>query len=111
MKSLKNEPLSQLALGLKKHKLDEGKDETPTPLSLVGTLSSPTPSLEMMTFTPPITHSKGKGKVGKRVWEDLAVALGQAYNVITDDELRGLLSILSHELVSHHIYKFVQVFY
>nr|POE75827.1 hypothetical protein CFP56_05097 [Quercus suber] len=53
----------------------------------------------MMTFTPPTTRSKGKGKVGKSVWEDLATALGRAHNVITDDELRGLSSIPSHELV------------
>ena len=65
VKSLKNEPLSQLTPGSKKRKLDEGKDETPTPLSLFGTPSSPTNSLEMMTFIPPTTCSKGKGKVGK----------------------------------------------
>ena len=64
-KSLKNEPLSQLTPGSKKRKLDKGKDETPSPLSLFGTPSSPTNSLEMMTFIPPTTRSKGKGKVGK----------------------------------------------
>ena len=65
----------------------------------------------MMTFSPPTTHSKGKAKVSKSVWEDPATALGRAQNVITDDELKGLLSIPSHELVSHHIHKLVQVFY
>lgn len=111
VKSLKNKPLSQLTPGSKKHVLDEGKDITPTPLSLFGTPSSSTPSLEMMTFTPPTIHSKGKGKVGKSVWEDLAMAIGQAHDVITDDKLRGLSSIPSHKLVSHHIHKPVQVFY
>ena len=76
VKSLKNEPLSQLTPRLKKCKLDEGKDENPIPMSLFGTLSSPTPSLEMMTFTPPTTCSKGEGKVGKSVWEDPTIALG-----------------------------------
>ncbi|KAL0011662.1 hypothetical protein SO802_006770 [Lithocarpus litseifolius] len=76
VKSLKNEPLSQVTPGPKKHKLDEGKDETPTPLSLFGTPCSPTPSLKMMTFTPPTTRSKGKDKVGKSIWEDPSTALG-----------------------------------
>ena len=75
VKNLKNEPLSQLTPGSKKCKLDEGKDETLAPLSLFSTQSSPTPSLEMMTFTSLATHSKGKGKVGKSVWEDPATAL------------------------------------
>ena len=67
VKSLKNEPLSHITLGSKKRKRDEGKDETPTPLSLFGTPSSPTPSLEMMTFSPLTTRFKGKAKVGKSV--------------------------------------------
>ena len=67
VKSLKNEPLSHITLGSKKRKMDEGKDETPTPLSLFGTSSSPPPSLEMTTFSPPTTCSKGKAKVGKSV--------------------------------------------
>ena len=67
VKSLKNNPLSQLI---------PGKDETPAPLSLFGTPSSPTPSLKMMTFTPPTIRSKGKGKVGKSVWEDPTTTLG-----------------------------------
>ena len=67
MKSLKNEPLSQLTPRSKKHKIDEGKDETLALLSLFGTPSFPTSSLEMMTFTPPTTRSEGKGKVGKSI--------------------------------------------
>ena len=111
VKNLKNEPLFHLTPGSKKRKLDEEKDETPALLSLFHTSSSPTPSLEMITFTPPTIRSKGNGKVAKSVWEDPAIALGQAHNVITDDELRGLLSLPSHELVSHHIHKLVQAFY
>nr|POE70109.1 hypothetical protein CFP56_23659 [Quercus suber] len=37
------------------------------------------------------------------------MALGRAHNVITDDELRGISSIPSHELVNRHIHKLVQV--
>ena len=111
VKSLKNEPLSHITPGSKKHKLDERKDETPAPLSLFGTSFSPTPSLEMMTISPLTTCSKGKAKVGKSVWDDPATTLGRAHNVITDNELKGLLSIPSHELVNRHIHKLVQVFY
>ena len=70
---------------------------------------SPTLSLEVTTVTPPITCAKGKGKVGMSMWDDPTTALGRAHNVITNDELKGLLSIPSHELVSRHIHKLVQV--
>lgn len=71
--------------------------------------SSPTPSLEITASTSSPTRSKGKGKVRKSVWDDPVTALGQADNMVTYDELRGLSSIPSHELVSHHIHKIVQV--
>ena len=90
--------------------MDEGKDKTLILKSLFGTLS-PTPSFEMMTFNPPTMHSKRKAKIGKSVWDDPATTLEQAHNVITNDELKGLLSIPSHELVSRHIHKLVQVFH
>ena len=111
VKSLKNEPLFHITPRSKKRKLDEGKDETPALKSLFGTPYSPTPSLEIMTFSPPTTHSKGEAKVGKSVWDDLAIAFERAHNVVTDDELKGLSSIPSHELVSRHIHKLVQVFH
>ena len=107
VKNLKNERLSHSTPGSKKRKLDEGKDETLAPCHFFGTPSSPTPSLKMMTFIPLTTHSKGKAKVGKSVWKDPAIALRRAHNVIIDDELKGLLSITSHKLVSHHIHKLV----
>lgn len=62
-------------------------------------------------FNQATTSSKRKGKVGKSVWEDPTSAFGRAHNIITDDELRVLSSISSHELVSHHIHKLVQVFF
>ena len=64
-----------------------------------------------MTFTPPTTHFKGKGKVGKSVWEDPTIALRQAHNINPNDELKGLSSTPSHNLVSYHIHKLVQIFY
>nr|POE78694.1 hypothetical protein CFP56_66570 [Quercus suber] len=76
---------------------------------------SPTPSSEVVAalpssaVAPPITRSKEKDKAGKSVWEDLASAVGRAHNVIIDEELRGLSAAPSHELVSRHIHKLVQV--
>ena len=97
-KSLKNEPLSLITPRSKKHKLDEGKDETSALQSLFGTPSSPTPSLKMITFNP--STIRGKAKVGKSVWDDPVTALRQAHNVITNDKLKGFSSIPSHKLVS-----------
>nr|POE96261.1 hypothetical protein CFP56_54046 [Quercus suber] len=53
-----------------------------------------------MAITPPTTRSKGNSKIGTSVWDDPATALGQAHNIIMDDELKGLTSIPSHELVT-----------
>ena len=104
---MRNEPLSQLVVETKKHKLNEEKGKTTISPTVRTILSSPTPSLEMMMFTPPTDCSKGKSKVGKSVWEDPATALGRANNVIIDEELKGLSSILSHKLVSRYIHKLV----
>nr|POE64215.1 hypothetical protein CFP56_58945 [Quercus suber] len=66
----------------KKRKLNKEKGETTTSPIICTVPFSPTPSLEMVTFSPPTTHSKGKSKIGK-----------------TDKELKELSSIPSHKLV------------
>lgn len=109
IRGLKNEPLSNLAANSKKRKLAEEKGETAALPSIQIALSSPTPSLEVTVFTPPTTRSKGKGKAGMSVWDDPTTTLGRAHNVITNNELKGLSSIPSHELVNRHIHKLVQV--
>ena len=111
VKGMKNEPLSQLAIETKKRKLNKEKGETTTSPIIYTAPSSPIPSLEMVTFSPPTTRSKGKSKIGKRIWKDPATALGRAHNVVTDEDLKGLSFIPSHELVSRHIHKLVQVLY
>lgn len=107
IRGLKNEPLSNLAVNSKKRKLAEEKGETAALPSIQIALSSPTPSLEVTVFTPPTTRSKGKGKAGMSVWDDPTTTLGRAHNVITNNELKGLSSIPSHELVNRHIHKLV----
>nr|POE53086.1 hypothetical protein CFP56_59325 [Quercus suber]POE67876.1 hypothetical protein CFP56_75722 [Quercus suber] len=109
IKNLKSEPLANLTSDSKKRKLSEEKADTSI-LPLIQTAPSfPTPLVEVTAATPPLTRARGKTKVGMSVWDDLATVLGRAQNVITSDKLKGLSSILSHELVSQHIHKLVQV--
>ena len=113
LRSMKSEPLSSLAPNAKRRKFGEGKFEGPTPLALFQAPVSQTLSpkvvaaLPSSVIAPPVTHSKGKGKVGKSVWEDPTTAVGRAHNVVTGEELRGLSAVPSHKLVSRHIHKLV----
>nr|POF20939.1 adenylylsulfatase hint3 [Quercus suber] len=108
IRDLKNEPLAKLTSDSKKRKFgDEKVDAAPSTTVNVAP-PSPTPSLEVTAITPPITRLKGKSKIGMSVWDDPVTALGHAHNVITSDELKGLLFIPSHELVNRHIHKLVQ---
>ena len=52
---------------------------------------------------------KGKSKVDSNIWDDATIAMGRAHNVVTLEELKGLNSIPSHELVSRHVHKLIQV--
>ena len=75
-------------------------------------VASSTISIEELTPCPKKFRGddKGKDKVGISVWEDLAIALGRAHNVVTTVDLKKLSQVPSHELVNHHIHKPVQVF-
>ena len=115
LKSMKNESLSSLALDAKRCKFGEGNFKGLAPLALFQAPVSPTLSPEVVfvlpssVVAPLVIRSKRKGKVGKSVWEDPATAVGQAHNVIIDEELRGLFAVPSHKLVNRHIHKLVQV--
>lgn len=84
-RGMNNESLSQNS---KRRKLHEKKARQwfSSPIQIP---SSPTSSIEVMTLTPTITRSKGKGKIGKNVWDDPTTALGLAHNLITDEELKA----------------------
>ena len=103
IKNLKNEPLANLTSNSKKRKLSDEKADTST-LPPVHTAPSPTPSLEVTATTPPLTRAIDKTKVGMSVWDNPTTAMGRAHNVITNDELKGLSSIPSRELISRHIH-------
>nr|POE83193.1 hypothetical protein CFP56_58914 [Quercus suber] len=110
IKNLKSEPLANLTSGSKKRKLGDEKAEVSL-LNLFVHIAppSPTPSLEVTAISPPVTCAKGKSKIGMNVWDDPATTLGWVHNVITSDELKSLTFVPSHELVSRHIHKLVQV--
>nr|POE67183.1 hypothetical protein CFP56_54130 [Quercus suber] len=109
IRDLKNEPLAKLTSDSKKRKFGDEKVDAAPSTTVNVALPSPTPSLEVTTITPLITRPKRKNKIRLSVWDDPFTALGRAHNVITNDELKSLSSILSHELVSRHIHKLVQV--
>ena len=53
--------------------------------------------------------SKGKEKIGSSVWSDAEAAMDHANELLTTGEMKEISSIHSHEMVSHHVHKLVQV--
>ena len=53
--------------------------------------------------------SKGKEKVGSNVWSDAEAAMDHAHELFTSGEMKEISSIPSHEMVSRHVHKLVQV--
>ena len=53
--------------------------------------------------------SKGKEKIGSSVWSDAEVAMDHANELLTHGEMKEISSIPSHEMVSCHVHKLVQV--
>ena len=53
--------------------------------------------------------SKGKEKVGSSVWFDAEAAMDHANELLTPGEMKEISSIPSHEMVSRHVHKLVQV--
>ena len=53
--------------------------------------------------------SKGKENVGASVWSDAETAMDHANELLTPREMKEITSVPSHEMVSHHVHKLVQV--
>ena len=53
--------------------------------------------------------SKGKEKVGASVWSDVETAMDRANELFTPGEMKEITSVPSHEMVSRHVHKLVQV--
>ena len=53
--------------------------------------------------------SKGKEKISSSVWSNAEAAMDCANELLTPGEMKTISSIPSHEVVSHHVHKLVQV--
>ena len=53
--------------------------------------------------------SKEKEKVGSSVWSDAEAAVDCAHELFTPVEMKEISSTPSHEMVSRHVHKLVQV--
>ena len=53
--------------------------------------------------------NKGKEKIGSSVWSDAETAMDRANELLTPGEMKEISSVPSHEMVSRHVHKLVQV--
>ena len=76
-----------------------------------GLVVSPDISVEEVArpFKKQKVASKGKEKVGASVWSDAEMAMDRANELFTTGEMREITSIPSHEIVSCHVHKLMQV--
>ena len=118
IKGKKNEPLSAIGQRVLRITDKEKEKETvervsspPTPNLDEGQLASPDVSIEEVVrpLKKRKTGAKGKEKVSFSVWEDIGVAMDCVNELLTPREMKEISSVPSHEMVSHHIHKLVQV--
>ena len=118
----KNKPLS--SIGQKKLRFTDKEKEKEKEREIVERGSS-TPILELVdsqeaspgVSVEKVAHplkkqkvgSKGKEKVGSSVWSDAEVAVDRAHEFFTPGEMKEISSTPSHEMVSRHVHKLVQV--
>ena len=50
---------------------------------------------------------KKKEKVGVSVWADVRTAFARSNKVVTPKEMKEILDVPSHEMVSHHVHNLV----
>ena len=76
-----------------------------------GQAASPSVSIEEVVrpLKKQKVESKGKEKVGSSVWSDVEAAMDHANELLTPGEMKEISSIPSHEMVSCHVHKLVQV--
>ena len=118
IKGKKNEPLS--SIGQKRLRITDKEKEkevvergssTPTLDLDEGLVASPGISIEEVARPSKRQKAarKGKGKVDASVWSDAGTAMDRATEFFTPGEMREITSIPSHEMVSCHVHKLVQV--
>ena len=116
IKAKENEPLSSIGQRrlrvVKKEKEKEAAEKgSSTPALDKGRLAFLALSVKEITPRHKKRNSseKGKEKMGASVWADVEMALAQANEIITPDELKEISSVPSHEMVNRHVHKLVQV--
>ena len=74
--------------------------------------TSPVVSLEEVpTLKKRKTGYKGKEKMGSTIWADVDVAMTRANELLTPEEIKEISLVPSHEMVSQHVHKLVQVIF
>ena len=120
IKGKKNEPLS--SIGQRRLKIvdkeKENEKETvergsSTPTLDEGRATSPTLSIEEVVLLAKRrkTGDKGKEKLGSNVWDNVGAAMAKANELLTLEEMREISNMPSHEMVSQHVHKLVQVIF
>ena len=118
IKAKKNEPFFNIdqrrVRVVEKEKEKEVTDKgSSTPASEEGRVASLTISIE--EIIPPSkkrrTGDKGKEKMGASVWADVGMALARANKVVTPEEMKEISGMPSHEMVSRHVHKLIQVIF
>ena len=118
IKGKKNEPLSAIEQRVlritdkeKEKETVERVSSTPAPDLDEGQVASLDVSIEEVVH--PLknrkTGAKGKEKVSFSVKEDTRVAMDCVNKLLTPREMKEISSVRSHEMVSHHVHKLVQV--
>ena len=123
IKEKKNEPLS--SIGQKKLRFTDKEKEKEKEKELVERGSS-TPILELdsQEASPGVSieevarplkrlkvGGKGKEKVGSSIWSDAETAVDHVNEFFTLGEMKEISSTPSHEMVSRHVHKLVQVIF
>ena len=54
---------------------------------------------------------KGKEKMGASVLVDVGTTLARANKVVTPEEMKEISGVPSHEMVSRHVHKLIQVIF
>ena len=80
--------------------LDEGRTTSPA----VSLKEVPAPKKQK-------TGYKGKEKVGSTIWADAEAAMTRANELLTPEDMKEISLVPSHEMVSQHVHKIVQVIF
>ena len=122
IKEKKNKPLSNISQRNlrfmdkenerdREKEMVERRSSTPTLELEEGQVASPGVSVEEVArpLKKQKVGSKGKEKIGSSVWFYAEAAMDRANELFTPREMKEISSIPSHEMVSRHVHKIVQV--